>query len=176
MFVYIAFSAFGILLALFLAVFKKKSQYRLVSAIIAAAITVGVGALIVDSVFFREIRETEIRLDDFVNNAGAKSRCPINIIHGSDGEKYWCFGEIDGGYYLKSNAQHVRIEYCENTRLVLKIEEKAEYRVPALSGGDNSDYIVMYSFESEFVFFVLAVGFVALAFFVWETVKKGVEI
>ena len=46
MFVYIAFSAFGILLALFLAVFKKKSQYRLVSAIIAAAITVANGEMI----------------------------------------------------------------------------------------------------------------------------------
>ena len=176
MFAYIAFSAFGILLALFLAVFKKKSRYRLVSAIIAAAITVGVGALIVDSVFFREIRETEIRLDDFVNNAGAKSRCPINIIHGSDGEKYWCFGEIDGGYYLKSNAQHVRIEYCANTRLVLKIEKRAEYRVPALLGGDNSDYIGIYSLGGAFIIFALLLGFVAVVNFVWENVKKGVEL
>lgn len=175
MLAYIAFSAFGILLALFLAVFKKKSRYRLVSAIIAAALAAGAGVLTVDSVFFREIRETEIRLDEFINNEGGRKGL-INIIHGSDSEKYWCFGKIDGGYYLKSNAQRVRIEYCENTRLVLKIEKRAEYRVPALSGGDNSDYIVIYSFESEFVFFVLAVVFVALAVFVWETVKKGVEI
>ena len=175
MLAYIAFSAFGILLALFLAVFKKKCRYRLVSAIIAAALAVGAGVLTVDSVFFREIRETEIRLDEFINNEGGRKGL-INFIHGSDGEKYWCFGKIDGGYYLRNNAQPVRVEYCANTKLVLKIEIRAEYRVPILSDGDSSDYIGIYSFESEFVFFVLAVGFVALAVFVWETVKKGVEI
>ncbi len=78
MLAYIAFSAFGILLALFLAVFKKKSRYRLVSAIIAAALAAGAGVLTVDSVLFREIRETEIRLDEFINNEGGRKGL-INI-------------------------------------------------------------------------------------------------
>ena len=57
------------------------SLVLLILDVIAAAITVGVGALIVDSVFFREIRETEIRLDDFVNNANVlfKGEIPTPI-------------------------------------------------------------------------------------------------
>ncbi len=176
MFACTAISAFGILLALFLAVFKLKPCQRLISAIIAAALTVGMGALAVDSVFFREIRDTEIRLDDLVNNAGVKSRFPINIIYGSDGEKYWCFGKIDGGYYLEKNAEPVRIEYCTNTRIVLRIARKAEYRVPILSSEGGSAYVEIYSLGSAFVIFALLVGFAVLATFVTENLKKGIDI